>query len=89
MTQLPLTLTVAGRAGPYDLDAELLVYRCQEALVEGCRLDARLPDGSLATIEKLTDVEAIELTPGRWALKAVAHFDDSIVPPQLVADDAA
>lgn len=79
-----LTLTVAGRVGPY----EVLTEEAVRGLAEKLALDGehvvpvRLADDSLALgqLDPAT-VEVVELTPGRFALHAEVDLDDHIDAP--------
>lgn len=82
MTQLPLTITVAGRAGPYDLDTEQLVAGLSGYVFEETVI-VKLPDGSTATATEVGELELAELQPGRFALRGTVTVDDSIAAPDL------
>lgn len=79
-----MTLTVAGRVGPYDLATEAAVRGLAEKLQtpEEHVVALRLADGTIGI--GLVDHETVtidELTPGIFAVRADVEYDDDLGAP--------
>lgn len=88
MTTHRLTLTVAGKLGPYDVLTEEAVRGLADRLSAGSQIAVRLPTGELALGTITGEVTVDELTPGRYAVHADADLDDATEPTHA-ADTAA